>query len=76
MSTFKRLTQRPSAVKAAARRIAAAKNACPRGAGCAAGGAGNIIFGAVGQNGKLVHQGLFHAEYTSKVGKNGKRVKK
>ena len=51
---------------AAARGIAAAHRARARGAGRPAGSAGNVIFGAVRQNGKLVHQGLFHAECTSK----------
>ena len=45
---------------AAARRIAAADGAALRRMGRAAGCAGYVIFCAVGQNGELVHQGLFH----------------
>lgn len=63
---------------AAARGIAAAYRARARGAGRPAGGAGNVIFGAVRQNGQLVHQGLFHAKNTSKedkIGKKGQKIK-
>ena len=61
---------------AAARGIAAAHRARARGAGRSAGSAGNVIFGAVRQNGQLVHQGLFHAECTSKGDKTGKKGQK
>ena len=61
---------------AAARGIATAYRARARGAGRPAGGAGNVIFGAVRQNGQLVHQGLFHAKTPPKGIKPGKRVKK
>ena len=61
---------------AAARGVAAAYRARACGAGRPTGGAGNVIFGAVRQNGQLVHQGLFHAKNTSKEDKIGKRVKK
>ena len=63
---------------AAARRVAAAHRARARGAGRPTGGAGNVIFGAVGQNGQLIHQGLFHAKNTSKedkIGKKGQKIK-
>ena len=63
---------------AAARGIATAYRARARGAGRPAGGAGNVIFGAVRQNGQLVHQGLFHAKNTSKedkIGKKGQKIK-
>ena len=51
---------------AAARRIAAAQGARPGRAGCAAGSAGYIVFGAVGQNGQLVHDRLFHKVHLPK----------
>ena len=61
---------------AAARGVAAAHRARTCGAGRPAGSAGNVIFGAVRQNGKLVHQGLFHAKCTSKGDKTGKKGQK
>ena len=45
---------------AAPRCIAAAHGSGPRRAGSPAGGAGYVVFGAVGQNGQLVHECLFH----------------
>ena len=45
---------------AAPRCIAAAHGSGPRRAGSPAGGAGYVVFGAVGQNGQLIHECLFH----------------
>ena len=53
---------------AAARRIAAADGAALRRMGRAAGRAGYIIFCAVGQDGELVHQGLFHRKIPPRRG--------
>ena len=45
---------------AAPRCITAAHGSGPRRAGSPAGGAGYVVFGAVGQNGQLIHKCLFH----------------
>ena len=45
---------------AAPRCITAAHGSGPRRAGSPAGGAGDIIFGTVGQDGQLIHECLFH----------------